>query len=98
MNCTDTCMICDKKLAFAMLKPNICDDSLCLFRYPSQPCTLQPPSESEQMSYPPIDNMMVSYLLIDSHEQFGLGVDPAAEIAASPEVVDLLLRFAFLHF
>ena len=57
MTCTDNCIICDKRLAFSMLKPSICEDSLCLF----------------------------------SHEQFGLGVDPAAEIAAHPEVVDMLI-------
>jgi poly [ADP-ribose] polymerase 6/8 len=57
MTCVDNCMICDKRLAFSMLKPSICDDALCLF----------------------------------SHEQFGLGVDPAAEIAAHPEVVDMLI-------
>lgn len=63
MTCTDTCMICDKKLLFSMLKPSICEDPLCLF----------------------------------SHEQFGLGVDPASEIASSPEVQfsSFLLSFSF---
>lgn len=33
-------------------------------------------------------------ICVFSHEQFGLGVDPAAEIASEPEVVDLLLSFS----
>ena len=35
-----------------------------------------------------------SQVCMFSHEQFGLGVDPAAEIAAEPEVVDLLISFS----
>lgn len=33
MNCTTCCMICDNPLPFSMLKPSICDSSLCAFRY-----------------------------------------------------------------
>lgn len=33
MNCTTCCMICDNPLPFSMLKPSICDSSLCAFSF-----------------------------------------------------------------
>jgi len=33
MRCTKTCVICNKPLAFEMLKPSICDSPLCLYSY-----------------------------------------------------------------
>uniref|UniRef100_A0A6B2L8T5 Poly [ADP-ribose] polymerase n=1 Tax=Arcella intermedia TaxID=1963864 RepID=A0A6B2L8T5_9EUKA len=59
LHCTENCLICDKILEFAMLKPSICEDKLCVFGL----------------------------------EQYGLGLDPAAEISSNPEVVDLLISF-----
>jgi hypothetical protein len=47
LTCNQVCIICDKKLQYAGLKPCLCDSALCNFRYPSPVVFLYRPSLTE---------------------------------------------------
>jgi hypothetical protein len=78
-NCTKYCIICDKQLDYVGLKPAVCDNPLCMFRYL---CSLSVVLSS---------SLALCVLTGCSYMQYGLGEDIGLFVQRNPEVVDLLI-------
>ena len=90
LTCNQYCIICDRKLNYAGLKPSLCDSALCNFRC----ATLMLCCVFVSCSYGCMYVCLCLSLCIASYEQYGLGSDIAAEVRYNPEVIYLLITLA----
>ncbi len=96
--CTRTCIICDAKLGFEMLKPSVCDKKICLYSH--EQCVADafiehPPkrewSERRQYSQENRKEKKISR----GRARYGLGEDIAATLRNHADVIDFLVSTCF---
>lgn len=83
LQCNLRCLICDRALDYAGLKPSVCARPVCIMGQ----CTTTAATLERREGDGDIDDVLLGY------EEFGLGFDLGKELKEKPEVVDLLISF-----